>query len=339
MKKIVFAIGLLCSTLFAKTYTDMLGRVVEVNASSKLVCIGPGALRMAVYMGLTKNLVGIEKIEYDPNPLSPYRVFLMQNIPTKLPIIGTGGPGKIPNLEALVSLKPDVIVASFIDKNQLDMISAKTGIPVVALSYGASYGGTSEKNLDEIKKSLLFLGALTHHETRSHELVRYIQSQEEILKTIKLPSTKIYIGGVSYKGVQGITSTEATYPPFELLGLKNSIFEGTKTQGHQFIDRESLLKTDPEIIFIDRSSKEKIAQEYAEQKVLFDVLRAYKTGNVKEVLGFNNYSTNVENLLFIAWQVAYYLGEKLDLNAKGQEIYEAFYGTQGDALFMDMNHP
>lgn len=326
MLKYCFAFILSAHLLCAHTYTDMLGRKVEVTQASKLAFIGPGALRLGVYLGLHERLVGIEQMEKDGASLSPYRALLHTKNVALLPSIGVGGPGKMPDFEALVKLKPDVIIASFVDKNQLDLITSKTGIPVVALSYGASYGGTSKKNLQEIKNSLLLLGEVTQTTPKAQALVHFIQNQETRLSTIKLPSKKLYIAGVSYKGAQGITSTEAHYPPFELLGLKNSVLEGTNAQGHQFIDFEALLQNDPELIFIDVSSKAKIAQDYAEKKPLYESLRAYKNHQTKEVLSFNNYSTNVENLLLIAWQIAAILDEPIDIHLEANAIFDAFYG-------------
>ncbi|MBN2833116.1 MAG: ABC transporter substrate-binding protein, partial [Campylobacterales bacterium] len=158
MKKILSLLLLFAPMLFSQTYTDMLGREVSLEKSDKIVCIGPGALRLAVYLGLETRLVGIEKTEKDPSLLSPYRTFLGKEKISKLPIIGTGGPGKMPDLEALLVAKPDFIIASFVDKNQLELISSKTNIQLIAISYGASYGGTSKKNLEDIKNSLLLLG-------------------------------------------------------------------------------------------------------------------------------------------------------------------------------------
>ncbi|NCD11979.1 MAG: ABC transporter substrate-binding protein [Epsilonproteobacteria bacterium] len=325
MKKIVFLLTLFASLLFSQTYTDMLGRKVSLEKSDKIVCIGPGALRLAVYLGLEERLAGIEKTEHDPSPLSPYRTFLGKEKVSKLPIIGTGGPGKMPDLEALVLAKPDLIIASFVDKNQIELISSKTNIPLIAISYGASYGGTSKKNLEDIKNSLLLLGEITHTSKRAHALVAFIGAQEKALSAITLPTQKLYVGGIGYKGVQGLTSTEVNYPPFELLGLKNSVFEGTTAQGHQFIELEALLKNNPDVIFIDMFGKQRIEQDYQTNKALYDTLRAYKKGTVKEILGFNFYSTNVENLLVIAWQIAAHLGEPVDVNEKAHAIFNAFY--------------
>jgi len=335
MKKCLLVLMVLLSSLWAESYTDMLGRSVDIKSSSKLVFLGPGALRLGVYLGLEERLCGIEKTENDASPFSPYRTFLGKERIAKLPIIGTGGPGKMPDLEALVVHKPDLIVASFLDKNQLDLIQSKTGIPVLALSYGASYGGSTQQLLS-IKNSLLLLGKVTQKLPRAEALVTFIGEQEAKLSTLNVAQKRVYVGGLGYKGAQGINSTEANYPPFELLGLKNALFEDKEALGHHFIDMEALIKADPEVIFIDRFGKAKVAQEYAAKKALFDTLSAYKKGNVKDVLGYNFYSTNVENLLLISYQIASNLGVSVELEHEANSIFKAFYGEKGVALLKQL---
>lgn len=335
MRKIVLVILVCVSWLGATPYTDMLGRVADVTSTSRLVFLGPGALRLGVYLGLENRLVGIEKIEKGASPLSPYRTFLGQERISKLPIVGTGGPGKMPDLEALLVLKPDLIITSFVDQNMIDLIVSKTGIPVVSLSYGETYGGNAQK-LQSVKNSLLFLGKLTQTLSRAEILVSFMNQQEKKLADLKVSPQKIYVGGLGYKGMQGITSTEAAYPPFELLGLKNCIFEGKEAIGHQFIDFEALIKVNPEIIFIDMFSKAKIKEEYEAKQELFNTMSAYQKGNVKEVLGYNFYSTNIENLFVIAWQIALEMGAHVDIENEAKLIYEAFYPEKGAELLRQL---
>lgn len=335
LKKILLGLVMLYGSLLAETYTDMLGRLVDVKSSAKLVFLGPGALRMGVYLGLEDRLVGIEKTENDPSAFSPYRTYLGKERIAKIPLIGVGGPGKMPDFEALLVQKPDLIIASFLDSQQLDLITQKTGIPVIALSYGASYGG-SAKQLHSMKNSLLLLGKITQTLPKATALTTFISHQEEKLSLLNVPKKRVYVGGLGYKGTQGINSTEANYPPFELLGLKNCLFEGKETMGHHFIDFEALLKANPEIIFTDMFGKAKITQEYNAQKPLFDTLSAYKTGHIKEVLGYNFYSTNIENLLVIAYQIASYMGASVDVDLEAKAIYEAFYGAKGASLLKQL---
>lgn len=336
MHKIIIILAIQMTILFGKPYTDMLNRVVDIQKAERIVCIGPGALRLATYLGLDERLVGIEKTENSATLLSPYRTFLGKERISKLPIIGEGGPGKLPDFEALLLLKPDFIIASFVDKNQMDLITQKTGIPIISLSYGATYGGTKSQ-LESIKNSLLLLGKVSNTLSRAESLVDFMNKQEGKLSSLKIPSQKIYIGGIGYKGVQGLLSTEANYPPFELLGIKNSVFVDTQTIGHHFIDLESLLKSNPETIFIDSFGKGKVNAEYLSQKSLYDSIDAYKKGNIKEVLNYNFYSTNIENIFVIAWQIASYLGEKKNINEEIHSIYKAFYGDEGLTLLQKLN--
>jgi len=331
MGKALFSLMFVCVAAFAETYTDMLGRLVSVTSTQTLVFIGPGALRMGVYLGLQERLVGIEKTENEASLLAVYRTFLGKETIGKILLIGAGGPGKMPDLEALMVYKPSLIVASFLDKQQLDLIQAKTGIPVLALSYGASYGGSAQQ-LQSMKNSLLLLGKVTQTLPRAEEIVRFITHTEENLAILRVPPKRVYVGGLGYKGAQGITSTEANYPPFALLGLKNCLFEGKESMGHHFVDFEALLSADPEIVFIDTFGSQKVAQERASQKALFDTLSAYKTGQIKEVWGYNFYATNIENLLLIAYQIASYMGASVDVNTQAQHIYKTFYGEKGIEL-------
>lgn len=339
MEKIILACLLFAGTLFAQSYTDMLGRNVEIGTTSRLVFLGPGALRLGTYLGLNTRLAGIEKIEKEASFLSPYRTFMSAEAIDKLPLIGPGGPGKMPDMEALLTLQPDLIVTSFVDQNQIETIASKTHIPIIALSYGASYGGTEEKNLEEVKKSLLFLGEITQTLPRAQSLVAFIENQEKTLRSLSLEKKRVYVGGVGYKGVQGLTSTEVDYPPFALLGLKNCVFEQTKLKGHRFIELEALLKSDPEIIFVDLFGQAKIQEEYQEHKALYDSLSAYKTAQLKTVLGYNYYSTNIENLFVIAWQIASGLGAKVEVKAEAEKIYEAFYPQHGAKLLSQLQYP
>jgi iron complex transport system substrate-binding protein len=327
--------------LFGKEYTDMLGRKVIINKAQSFVFLGPGALRLGTYLGLKDRIKGIERVELRQslNQAPVYRLFLGEEFLKKIPIVGEGGPGKMPNLEALTVANPDVIFTSFFDKNQIEQIQSKTKIPVVALSYGLSYGGAGVKNLEDIKASLMLIGEIANEVNRAQKLVDFIILEEQELSKISLPKKSIYIGAIPYKGIQPITSTDANYPPFELLGLKNSLFENKQNlYGHQFVDFEALLSTNPEIIFLDTLSKTKIDQDYTANKALYNSLQAYQNGNVFWLLNFNNYSTNVENLILIAWQIASFLTDNIPLHVKAIEIYEAFYPNHGKELFEKLNH-
>ena len=117
------------------TITDTLGRTVKVPVKvSRVVAVGPGALRILVYLNATDKVVGIEEIEKRYPYGRPYVLAHPELL--KLPVIGPGGPGNLPDMEALVKVHPQVIFWVFASKETADEVQEKTGIPVVVLSYG-----------------------------------------------------------------------------------------------------------------------------------------------------------------------------------------------------------
>ena len=158
--KFVIILFTLFSTLLFSNILDIDSKKFTINTPpNRIVTIGPGALRLVTIMGLEDSLVGIEKIERKAIGFSEYRTALGKKRIISLPVIGVGGPGKLPNLEKIITLKPDIIISSFIGKKQLNLITQKTGIPILSLSYGLGYGG-SEQKLEAIKKSLLLMGEI-----------------------------------------------------------------------------------------------------------------------------------------------------------------------------------
>lgn len=317
-------------SLFAKTYTDMIGRDVEIESTPKsFVAFGPGALRLMVYLGLEDKAVGIEKVEQKSIPLSPYRVALGAEYIKSLPVIGQGGPGKVPNLEAIIKLKPDVIVASFVDRKVADMIFEKTNIPVFVVSYGSGYGGEGDK-FSDIKESLLDLGELFGVSQRAKSIVDEIEKEQNILSKKLKEKPTVYIGGVGYKGAQGFSSSEGDYISFELLGLKNSVIE---EPGHHFLQKEAILKADPEYIFIDRIGQGIYKDELQKDGEFFGKLGAYKSGSVYILPPYNFYNTNLENTIVNAYIIASKLQGSAFPSEDVRRVVEIFYPQKSQEVY------
>ncbi|WP_297534888.1 ABC transporter substrate-binding protein, partial [Thermococcus sp.] len=148
------------------TVTDMLGRTVKVPANvTRVVAVGPGALRILVYLNATKDVVGIEEFEKRFPYGRPY--ILAHPELLKLPVIGPGGPGKLPDMEALIKVHPQVIFMVFVSRQTADEVQEKTGIPVVVLSYGTLKNFTDPVFF----KSLLLAGKILGKEKRAEEVI------------------------------------------------------------------------------------------------------------------------------------------------------------------------
>ncbi|ASJ01454.1 iron ABC transporter substrate-binding protein [Thermococcus gorgonarius] len=307
------------------TVTDSLGRTVEVPAKvTKVVAAGPGALRLIVYLNASDMVAGVEDFEKRYSYGRPYIIAHPEL--KELPSIGPGGPGKLPDFEALINLKPDVIFMTYVDKKTADDIQEKTRIPVVVLSYGELATFDDE----ELFKSLELAGRILGKEERAKEVINFIKSVQDDLskRTEGVEPKKVYVGGIGYKGAHGIESTEGEYPPFVAVRADNVADELGK--GHHSIDKEKLLEWQPDYIFIDEGGLKLLLDDYRKNPDFYSSLKAIKNGNVYGLLPFNFYTTNIGTAL----ADAYYIGKVLyperfsdvDPAEKADEIYTFLVG-------------
>jgi iron complex transport system substrate-binding protein len=314
-----------------RTVQDMAGRSVRVPTSVKrIVALGPGALRLVVYLGAFDRVVGVEEAEKGRFPLAarPYGLAVRERI-TILPSVGEGGAGRNPDPERILALQPDLIVGVGLDPSQVSRLESKTGIPVLVLDYG-EIGVFREEAL----RSIDLLGRVTGREKRAAEVLRFIQACRTDLarRTAGIESSgrpRAYVGGIGHKGRHGLLSTEAGFLPLAMAGGRN-VADETGREGHLMIDREQVLAWRPEVIFIDANGLDLVAADYAAHPAFYEALEAVKKGQVYSLYPYNFYGTNIE----VALADAYFIGKILypgkfrdiDPVKKAREIVRFFVG-------------
>jgi iron complex transport system substrate-binding protein len=311
-----------------RTFKDTLGRVVQVPQEVKrIVALGPGALRLVVFLGASDKVVGVEHAEKEWSPSGrPYRMAHPEL--ANLPTIGLGGPNPDPNAEGILKVKPDVILATYISPKQADELQYRTGISVVNLSYGA----LGNFNSEEIFQSLIIAGEVLDRKNRAGELGTYIRKSFEDLRrrTEGIPEKekpRVYIGALGFKGGHGIESTECEFPPFMAVNARSVI---VNCKGHRFVDKEFLLKVNPDIIFLDLGNISLVNQDFNKNRSFYRSLKAFKDEQIYGIFPFNYYTTNVETAI----ADAYFIGKVLyperfsgvDCEKKTREIFQFFVG-------------
>ncbi len=309
------------------TITDMAGRTVEVPKNvERVIAIGPGALRLVVYLNSAEKVVGVEDSETVWDPMGrPYRMAHPEF--ADLPVVGKGGPSPIPDAEKIAELKPDVVFVSA-NPQVAEALQQQTGIPCVVVSYGKL-----GKFDDEILfQSLKLMGKILDKENRAEEVISFIKGElKELGSRAMDKKLSVYVGALSYKGGQGIESTQCDFPPLVALKAKNVVCDGN-VSGPVFIDKEKLVLRDPDIIFIDESNLHLVKMDYEKNPEFYRSLKAFKNKRVYGILPFNYYWTNLE----IALADAYYMGKVLypetfkdiDPEKKADEITEFFVGKK-----------
>ncbi len=314
------------------TIKDMAGRQVAIPEKVQRIVALSSTLRFVVYLKETDKVVGMESAEKKEiyNASRPYLSALRQKA-EKIPIIGEGGAGRLPDFEKLISAAPQVIFTTGIDPSHSDIIQQKTNIPVVVLNYG----GIGLLETDAVSDSLILMGKILKAEKRAREIKEFINKALKDLqkRTAKAPRNKkpsVYIGAVSYRGSHGITSTHGFYPPLQWIGALNMANTIGK-HGSAFIDREKLLVWNPDIIFLDTGGLSLVNDDYKKDPAFYHKLKAVKNSSVYSTLQYNNYFTNIE----IALANAYFAGKILypdkffdiDPAMKADEIIKFFTGN------------
>lgn len=312
------------------TVTDMAGRKLQVAKNIRKIIPLGAAARFIVYMQSLDLVAGMEAIETKWTTAGrPYGLATFAKAQI-LPVIGAGGPGKLPDFEKIITVWPDIILAMGIDIAQVETIQQKTGIPVFVLSYGTP--GTID--IATTKDAFRILGQLLNRCERADQLIATIDSLEQDLahRTEHITDSarpRAYVGAISYMGMQPITSTESFFVPLAWAGGRNVADEVGRT-GHFFIDPEKLLTWNPDDIFIDAGGLAKVADDYRRNPEFYHRLKAVQQGHVFLIMPYNNYHTNLE----IALADAYFIGKSLypesftdiDPATKADEIFSFFIG-------------
>jgi len=313
------------------TVTDTLGRKVELEgAAQKVIAIGPGALRLCCYFKNTDILAGIEKKDKYSAVGKPY--LLANPSLAQLPVIGPGGPNNAPDPEKLLAVKPDVIFTTYAaDQASADNLQTKTGIPVVALSYGPA--STFDP---QVNASLILIGKITGMEPRAQELVELMDGFKNDLdsRTRDIAGEQkptAYVGGLGMKGAHGIESTQGNYSLFNAIHALN-VADETGKSGSLMIDKEQLIAWNPDKIFIDANGLQSVLEDYRKNPGYYQTLAAVKNGEIYCQLPYNFYTTNIDTAI----ADAYYMGKVLypeqfqdiDPVQKADEIYKLLLGKE-----------
>ncbi len=309
--------------------TDLLGRTVTVPAGAEsFACIGPGCLRLYTYVADAAQLAGVEDAEFSWGSSGrPYNMAIQDKI-SGLPVIGPGGPGNAPDAELLFVADPDVIFTTYnSDVSIIDELQNKTGIPVVALSYGDT--GVFDQSIYD---SMTLIGQITGHTDRAAEVVAYMQNLATELAEITAnveDKPSVYLGCQSNRGSHGIESTVGNYVLFDVMGIRNAAGEAGIPE-YAMIDKEQIIEMNPDIIIVDAGGYDPLVEDYNANPEFYNSLRAFKEGKVYMQMPYNYYSTNLE----IAMADAYYIGSVVypelfadtDIQTKFAEISEFMLG-------------
>jgi iron complex transport system substrate-binding protein len=306
--------------------TDMYGRTVRVPEKvNRIIGVGPGALRLLVYMDLADMVSGVEDIEFRPG--RPY-AFARPELTDK-PVIGPYMGG---DSELIALNNPDVIFMAFSSVSDADELQEKTGIPVVGLN-----SGNLRNARETFYRSLNLIAKVTGKRERADSLRNFIEDEINMLNQLRENAgDKVtgYIGGVSYRGAQGIASTQSWFTPFELTGITNVARNISETEPVQpvgtYVDVEQIISWNPDFLFLDAAGYEQILPTIEAGSPLRRTIVAFEQNRVYTLMPHNFYATNFETVLINGWFAGKVVFpdafEHISFEDKARQVYRFMLG-------------
>lgn len=169
------ALSLLSSaaaTRYPLTVTDDLGRTVTLRSEPKrIVAMLPSHTETLIAIGAGDKLIAVDQFSNHP-----------KNVTDRLPKVGSGYQ---PNIEAILALKPDLVLADESSGSRLTEKLAAVGLTV--------YGGTAQ-TYNEVFEKIGVLGRLTNREAGATRLITRMRSELSALQrsVVNLPKVSTY---------------------------------------------------------------------------------------------------------------------------------------------------
>jgi iron complex transport system substrate-binding protein len=323
----------------AAEITDSAGRRHDVPIpAERVICSGPGCLRLLVYLQAQDRVVAVDDIE-KKRPQFDARPYSLANPQFKtLPMFGEFRGYDNPELIMSLTPAPQVIFkTSPTLGHDPEKLQQKTGIPVIVLDYG-----DLEHQRQNLYKSLRIMAQVLGKQERAEALVGYFdQLISDLARRTRDMAAggrkSCFIGGIALKGPHGFQSTEPGYPPFGFVNARNVAQNPSligKPAGAASVAKEKIVEWNPDLLFLDLSTLQmgEKAGGLFELKTdpAYRTLGAVNRGEVYGLLPYNWYTQNFGSIL----ANAYFIGKLLypsrfidvDPVAKADEIYSFLVG-------------
>ena len=319
------------------TLVDHADRTVTVpRPIERVITLQPPITRMVIGVGAEDKLVGM-------GTWSHFRVPNQYGLDApkwrerfaelkELPDVGTGYE---PNLELILSLTPDVVIA-YGGKAQIvdiyDRFQENSGIPVVC------YSGKAD--CDHMFEEIKFIGTVLGKDDEAGELVSYFDAELDIVRdvTSEIPDSekpRVYFPWGSV-----ITKAAMRYDTIELAGgilVAKDCAPSTFGSSVADVSIEQIIEWNPDI-FLIMKARSSDKQELTVEDVLSDHrlqtvnavknCKVYYTPGAFYLVGADPPRVIVETMI----QVKLFHPDKFDdlnVEKEGNELFKRFYGADG----------
>ena len=224
---LVFSLLLIVPDSFCATFTDEVGRKVELSgAPQRIVSVAPSVTEVLFALGLGEKVVGVSTYcNYPPEALKKEKV----------------GGYITPSLEKIVALRPDLVVGTA-DGNLKSFVSklAGLGIPVYI---------SNPRSVPEVLTSILHVGEVTFSQPAAKGLADSMKRKmETVREKVQGRSRPRVLHVLAYDPL--ISSGKGTFVD-DLIRMAGGINIAQSAKGkHPRYSMEEVIARDPEVIIL-----------------------------------------------------------------------------------------
>lgn len=321
------------NALEARPVTDHLNRTVEVPDQIERVAVAdifPFASATCVYLGSCKKIVAMH-----PTSMSAAKNGLLSELYPEVININTSVmQGSEVNLEALMSLKPDVVFVNAGNKRLIERLEA-AGLPALAVSTGKwDYNvlKTYENWIALLDQTFPGEGNASEALQKAHEVESFVLSRtrdlerkdrRRVLFLVQYDTKRIVTSGSRFFGQYWATAA----------GAVNVGEDVTLEKGNALIDFERILAWNPDAVFLTNFTKAQPGDLLKSKYHDWSGVKAVKTGAVyKMPLGlYRSYTPSADSPMTLLWLAITLYPERfgdVDLPSEVKRFYHDVYGIE-----------
>jgi len=231
--------------------------VVIKKYPSRIVSLAPSNTEILFALGLGDKIVGVtDYCNYPPEALNKTKV---------------GGYSTI-NIERVIALKPDLVVAAYGNGKETIEVLKRANITVVALN---------PKNIEGIKRDILLLGKITNTEENATKLIKWMDNIINNVKKKVKGKRKVSVAHILWHDPIWVSGKNTFIDEVISIAGGYNVFN---FQGWKVISVEDLIEKNPEVILVSSGSgmggKKDIVYEWIVNDERLKCVRAVKNGKV-----------------------------------------------------------
>lgn len=245
---------------FPVTVTDDVGPVTIEERPEAIISLSAVATEMLFEMGAGPHVVAVDD---------------QSNYPPEAPM--TDLSGFTPNLEAILSFEPDLVIVTF-DPGDLVAGLKAAGVPVVL--FGAAV------TIDDVYRQIEALGTATGNLEAAQDVNESIRSElaELVAESAGLGEDVTYYHEIddTYYTVTSSTFFGEIYELFGMINIADPADEDGSAFGYPQLSAEFIVSQDPDILFL-ADTLYGVSAESVAQRPGWDAMTAVQNGNIVEL--------------------------------------------------------